>query len=448
LPNPDNYLVCALEGALLKTTLKSERLVQGAKNSLDTFLSSQHDVVRLQTENEERNGNRLIIPVNDDVLEFLQAEKANGRRLLLDSRESKDDIKSILNDGDIFEDYIDLSTVSVSASFDYVGSSNTESQIWQQAEKKYLVGPNNLSNINFDHHFQTPSNTMAATVKAIRAYQWLKNLLVFVPLITSQQFTTPGALIHTVIMFLCFSAVASFGYIINDLLDLQSDRIHQSKKNRPFANGSLSIQFGLTIGAALLVIAAIGCLFLPPVCILVLAVYLVLTVSYSLYLKTKLMMDVVALGALFTLRVIGGAAAIETDLSFYLLSFSIFLFSSLGMVKRYAELHNLRANNLLAAHGRGYRVEDMAMVRIIGISLGYMSVFIMGEYINSPLITEYYSNPILIWLLFPLMSYWLGRLWILANRGEVNEDPLMFAIKDKVSLLVAAISGLILVLAD
>ena len=118
------------------------------------------------------------------------------------------------------------------------------------------------------------------------------------------------------------------------------------------------------------------------------------------------------------------------------------------MVKRYTELYNLRAQNLLTAHGRGYRVEDMAPVRIIGISLGYMSIFIMGEYINSPLISEYYSNPKLIWLLFPLITYWLGRLWILANRGEVNEDPLIFAIKDKVSLLIAAISGLILVLAD
>jgi len=160
------------------------------------------------------------------------------------------------------------------------------------------------------------------------------------------------------------------------------------------------------------------------------------------------MLDVVSLGGLFTLRVMGGAAAIQTEMSFYLLSFSIFIFSSLGMVKRYAELHNLQSRKLLSAHGRGYRVEDMAPVRIIGMSLGFMSVFILGQYINSPLVTRYYSNPETLWLLFPLLVYWLGRLWILANRGEVNEDPLMFAIKDKTSLLVAAVSAVILVLAN
>ena len=118
------------------------------------------------------------------------------------------------------------------------------------------------------------------------------------------------------------------------------------------------------------------------------------------------------------------------------------------MVKRFAELHNLQARNKLAARGRGYRVEDMAPVRIIGISLGYMSIFIMGLYINSPLITQYYSNPKIIWFLFPLLTYWLGRLWILANRGEVNEDPLIFAVKDRTSLLVAAIAAIILLLAN
>lgn len=160
------------------------------------------------------------------------------------------------------------------------------------------------------------------------------------------------------------------------------------------------------------------------------------------------MLDVVCLGGLFTLRVIGGAAAIQSDLSFYLLIFSIFLFSSLGMVKRFAELHNLQIANKLSARGRGYRVEDMAPVRMIGISLGYMSVFIMGLYINSPLITEYYSNPKVIWFLIPLLTYWLGRLWIIANRGEVHEDPLIFALKDSTSLLVAAISAVILVIAN
>jgi 4-hydroxybenzoate polyprenyltransferase len=172
--------------------------------------------------------------------------------------------------------------------------------------------------------------------------------------------------------------------------------------------------------------------------------YLALTLSYSLYLKTKLMLDIVALGGLFTLRVIGGGAAIQTELSFYLLCFSIFIFSSLGLVKRYAELKNLQNRNKQTARGRGYIVEDMLPVLIIGITLGNLSVFVMGLYIDSPLVNQFYNNPKLIWFLMPLLTYWLGRLWIITHRGMMNEDPLIFATKDKTSLLILAIAVVIL----
>jgi 4-hydroxybenzoate polyprenyltransferase len=242
--------------------------------------------------------------------------------------------------------------------------------------------------------------------------------------------------------------VASFGYVVNDLLDLQSDRAHPTKQFRPFASGDLTVRHGIAIGAVLLLLAGLACSVLPASAGLALLCYLALTISYSVYLKTKLMIDVVALGALFTLRVIGGAEAIQTELSFYLMSFSIFLFASLGMVKRYGELLNLQKRNKLAAKGRGYHVDDMAPVRIIGISMGYMSVFILGQYINSPVVTKYYSNPKFIWLLFPLLMFWLGRLWILANRGEVNEDPLVFTVKDRTSQLIFATAAVILLLAN
>jgi len=222
LQSPDRYLICALEGALLKTNLRSERLIQGAKNNLDKVLSSQHDLERLQLENVEKNGNPLSIPLNEKVVAFLQEEKASGRQLLLDTTEPKAQIER------------------------------------QRAGKSYLAGKNVPSGVSFERHFQTPSAGFATTFRAVRAHQWLKNLLVFVPIITSQQFMAPGALINTIIMFLCFSAVASFGYIVNDLLDLQSDRIHQSKKHRPFASGKLSISQGFIIGAVLLVLAAVG----------------------------------------------------------------------------------------------------------------------------------------------------------------------------------------------
>ncbi len=450
MPNPEteNLLVCALEGALLKTSLRSERVIQSTKSTLERLLSSKLDLKRLQLERTEKEATSFSVPVNDDVLKFLADEKKAGRRLALHTSEPLETVNEILSGNNIFDEIItaDGSDNRLPENYDYIGVKSTSQSIWDNAAKCYLVGKAPFQ--GFAGHFKTPGANPKTIIKAIRAYQWLKNLLVFVPVITSQQISDGNALRNTLIMFFCFSAVASFGYIVNDLLDLQSDRAHPTKKHRPFASGALSASQGAVIAAVLMVLAMIGCLFLPPICSWVLLAYFVLTISYSLYLKTKLMIDVVSLGGLFTLRVIGGAAAIQTELSFYLLSFSIFLFSSLAMVKRYAELHNLRAQNRLAARGRGYRVEDMAPVRIIGISLGYMSVFIMGLYINSPLITQYYSNPKMIWLMLPLLIYWLGRLWILANRGEVNEDPLIFAIKDRTSLVVLIVSAAMLIAAN
>lgn len=441
-------LICALDGALLKTDFQSERLLHSAKSKLDHVMSSNIDLQRLELERADTTVSNFNIPINQEVYDFLMREKSSGRQIILDTKESIDTVGEVLSDHNMFDQVADFSAQPFPGKFDYIGGNQTLDETWAQATHKYLVGSLTKTPDGFNRHFQTPAINFKQTIKAIRAYQWLKNLLIFVPIITSQQLSNMTSLKNALIMFVCFSAVASFGYIVNDLLDLQSDRAHRTKRNRPFASGDLSAKQGLLIGICLLLIAAVGCFFLPIASTWALLGYLVLTISYSIYLKTKLMIDVVSLGGLFTLRVIGGAAAIESELSFYLLSFSIFLFSSLGMVKRFAELHNLQAANKLSARGRGYRVEDMAPVRIIGISLGYMSVFIMGLYINSPLITQYYSNPKVIWFLFPLLTYWLGRLWILANRGEVNEDPLIFAVKDRTSLLVAAVSAVILVIAN
>lgn len=442
-------LICALDGALLKTAYRSEQLLHGVKSKLDRLMSSNIDLQRLELERADTTVSNFSIPFNDEVYDFLAHEKSKGRQIILDTKESPETLHEVLAERNLFDQIIDFSTNSLPEKFGYIGGTSTAKNIWSQATDKYRVGPNKSENLQgFNGHFLTQGINLKQSIKAIRAYQWLKNLLVFVPIITSQQLSNTTSLKNSLIMFGCFSAIASFGYIVNDLLDLQSDRAHKTKRNRPFASGDLSAKQGFAIGACLLLIAAIGASFLPLACSWVLLGYLILTISYSIYLKTKLMIDVVSLGGLFTLRVIGGAAAIQSELSFYLLSFSIFLFSSLGMVKRFAELHNLQAANKLSARGRGYRVEDMAPVRIIGISLGYMSVFIMGLYINSPLITQYYSNPKIIWLLFPLLTYWLGRLWIIANRGEVNEDPLIFAVKDRTSLLVAAVSAVILIVAN
>ncbi len=452
-------LVCELDSTLLKTDLRSEIRLQKIKQTLSRLLSSSTDLKNLQLQKNDHDDTSLEPPFNESVFDFLLVRKAAGQPLILCSRDDPASIAAILGERHIFDQIIERTAdEQLPASlgpYDYIGNADSPMKMWQTAEKRYVVEASDKTeklllqnNIAVAKSFKAPDAGIKPIIKSLRTYQWLKNLLVFVPIITSQQLDNTTAIINSIIIFVCFSLVASFGYVVNDLLDLKSDRAHPVKFKRPFASGALTVRHGLIIGVSLLVLAIVGCSFLPLAAGAALGCYLILTVLYSLYLKTKLMIDVVALGGLFTLRVIGGAAAIETELSFYLLSFSIFIFSSLGMVKRFAELHNLQRLQKLTAQGRGYRVEDMAPVRIIGISLGYMSVFIMGQYINSPVVTQYYDNPKIIWFLFPLLTYWLGRLWILANRGEVNEDPLIFAMKDTTSLLVVATAAVILIIAN
>lgn len=444
-----------MDGALLKTDFRSEQIIKKTRSALDGLLSSRRDLDKIELEKSERSTTGSALPIDEQIYQFLLDQKSQGKPLILQCKDSVESVASMLGERNIFDKIVrcgDVSDVEVrSLGYDYLGGTATPIDVWQAANDRYLVAKSPKSSGTLTRHglpvvslFERQGLNFKAIYRSIRAYQWLKNLLVFVPLITSQQFNNSAAVFSSVIMFLCFSMVASFGYIVNDILDLQSDRAHPTKKNRPFASGALSIRQGAIIGIALLLIAILGCLFLPAAAWLALAAYLVLTLAYSIYLKTKLMLDIVALGGLFTLRVIGGGAAIQTELSFYLLCFSIFIFSSLGLVKRYAELKNLQNRNKQTARGRGYLVEDMLPVLIIGITLGNLSVFVMGLYIDSPLVNQFYNNPKLIWFLMPLLTYWLGRLWIITHRGMMNEDPLIFATKDKTSLLILAIAVVIL----
>jgi len=449
-----------MDGGLLKTDFKSERLINKTRTGLDALLTSKLDLVRMRIERTDQTGGSTALPINEQVYDFLVEQKKAGKKLILLCRDSVDSVTEMLGERNIFDQIIhrddtDNIKSQSAGTYDYIGTKGTALTMWEGATNRHVVEKSDettsaltQNDLAIANRFHRPGIDFKAVLKSIRAYQWLKNLLVFVPLITSQQFTNTGALFSSFIMFFCFSMVASFGYIVNDILDLQSDRAHPTKRERPFANGKISIPQGVIIGAILLTLAVIGCSQLPVGARLALAGYFVLTISYSLYLKTKVMIDVVALAGLFTLRVIGGGAAIETELSFYLLCFSIFLFSSLGLVKRFAELHNLQLRNKLTARGRGYRVEDMIPIIIIGITLGNLSVFVMGLYINSPVVAQFYSNTKFIWFLLPLLTYWLGRLWILANRGEMNEDPLIFAIKDRTSVFVLIIAGAILFIAQ
>jgi 4-hydroxybenzoate polyprenyltransferase len=231
------------------------------------------------------------------------------------------------------------------------------------------------------------------------------------------------------------------------MLDLEADRAHPRKSKRPFAAGELPIKAGFVLFPALLVCAAISAAYLPQRFQLVLAAYYLLTVAYSFALKRMLLVDAVALAGLYTLRVIAGAGAVEVPLSFWLLLFSVFLFLSLAFVKRYAELDSLRRQQRLQAVGRGYHVEDLSLLQSLGTSAGYLSVLVLALYINSPDIQALYQRPKAIWTLCVLLLYWISRIWMVAQRGKMHDDPVVYALKDRLSLVLGLIAAVTIAIA-
>jgi 4-hydroxybenzoate polyprenyltransferase len=238
------------------------------------------------------------------------------------------------------------------------------------------------------------------------------------------------------IAFLAFGLTASATYIVNDLLDIESDRRHSRKRFRPFASGDLSAFTGLGVVAIFLLLAACGARLLPPAFSAWVLLYLVSTLAYSFYLKRVALVDVLVLSGLYTLRLQAGSAATQTPISHWLAGFSIFLFLSLAIVKRFAELQNLGAGGAAPWNGRGYLVADIEQIRSFGTASAYAAVVIFAIYISGRDVTMLYRQPRLLWLIVPFMILWLSRVWLLASRGELNEDPVIFAITDKMSLLI------------
>ncbi|AWH23400.1 UbiA family prenyltransferase [Stenotrophomonas sp. ZAC14D2_NAIMI4_6] len=337
--------------------------------------------------------------------------------------------------------------------FDYMGNGRVDLKVWAHAGGAIVVNNGNgLARDAARHtevlaHLPAQNGGLMTWIKALRIYQWLKNLLVLVPLLTAHRFLDPAAIADAGVAFLAFGLCASGVYLLNDLLDLTPDRMHPRKRKRPFAAGRLPLLHGLLL-APLMTLAGFA---LALVCsaefALVLVCYYVMTLSYSLKLKRIVMIDVVLLAALYTVRIIGGAVAIGSELSFWLLAFSMFVFLSLAMLKRYTELASALANGKEMAIGRGYSVADLPLVQSLGAAAGYIGVLVFALYINSPESLELYRNPKLLWLLCPILLYWISRMWIVSHRGDMHDDPIVFAAMDRGSQVVIGLCVLIVLLA-
>jgi 4-hydroxybenzoate polyprenyltransferase len=271
-------------------------------------------------------------------------------------------------------------------------------------------------------------------------------VLVFVPMLAAHRLDVPTA-IGASLAFMAFSLCASAVYILNDMLDLDADRAHARKSRRPFASGDLSINAGVWLVPTLLMAAALISALLPLPFILALGAYFLLTLAYSLRLKRIPLIDTSTLAALYTVRIIAGGLAITVPVSFWLLLFSIFIFMSLAFVKRYAEFDSLQRAQKSTAAGRSYHVQDLPLLESLGTASGYMSVVVLALYINSPAAAPLYRHPGYIWVLCVLLTYWIGRIWMKTHRGKMNEDPVLFALRDRVSLGIALIAAAVVALA-
>ncbi|URX63029.1 UbiA family prenyltransferase [Luteibacter anthropi] len=334
--------------------------------------------------------------------------------------------------------------------FDYVGNAAVDLAVWKHSreavvvEKGHALSKAAAKVTTVQRRFDVPGGGARTWGKALRLHQWVKNVLVFLPVLAAHRVLDFPAVMNSLLAFVCFGLCASSVYITNDLLDLPSDRQHHRKRSRPFAAGTLPVSSGLFASVLLLVLGFGLSLFASPLFTAVLLGYYVLTTAYSFKLKRLMMLDVVVLATLYTTRILAGTAAIEARPSFWLLAFSMFFFLSLAMIKRYVELLSLQSSGKVKASGRGYDVDDIPLVQSLGGSSGYLAVLVLALYIDSTASMKLYAHPHVLWALCPLLLYWISRIWAVAHRGTMHDDPVVFAVLDRTSQVTGLIAAAII----
>ena len=325
-----------------------------------------------------------------------------------------------------------------SRGFAYMGDAKADLPVWKRATKAITVNAPTALRQEAERvcknveHLVTDTKSIKPYIKAVRPHQWLKNSLVFLPMLAAHQLDGATFLL-SLLAFICFSVVASSVYVLNDLLDLAADRAHPRKKNRPFASGSIPIAHGTWMAAGLLLLGAALAVSISVDFLLAMATYYLLTTAYSLHLKRRIVIDICVLAGLYTARIIAGGVATGIPLSVWLLAFSVFFFLSLAAVKRQAELIDSAERGNLKANGRGYHVDDLPIISMIAIGAGYVSVLVMTLYVNSPAVVQLYAHPEALWGVCGVLLYWITRTVMVAHRGHMHDDPVVYAAKDRIS---------------
>lgn len=394
-----------------------------------------------------------ILPYDDEVLAYIRAHRKNGGQVALVTASNQQLAERVANHLDLFDEVYGSNGVTNLKGrqkadflvetfgrngFTYIGDASADLAVWRVSRK--TVTANAPASLRQKaealgkpvEHISTPNTSMGPYFKAIRAHQWLKNLLIFLPILAAHQFDSE-TLLRSILAFIAFSLVASCVYIFNDFLDLSADRAHPRKRFRPFASGVVPIGHGSALALVLLAAGVFVAALLGWAFLVTLGAYFILTTTYSLALKRRIVIDICVLAGLYTMRIIAGGVATNTALSVWLLAFSIFFFLSLAAVKRQAELVDMVERGTLKATGRGYHVEDLPIMSMIGLASGYISVLVMALYVNSPAVQLLYTYPHALWGICCVLLYWLTRLVLITHRGAMHDDPVVFAARDQVS---------------
>ncbi|MGG7566965.1 UbiA family prenyltransferase [Rhodovulum sp. DZ06] len=462
-------LIVDLDHSLIKSDLLHEALFEGLAHApgetlraasrlgdgIAAFKSAMTELCRVPPED---------LPYNQEVLDYIKAHRAAGGKAALVSGSDQRMVRKIADYLGLFDEAFGstadrnltgarkagfLKERYGEGAFDYVGDSKKDLKVWAVSRGAVTVGASEEFKAAAQAaapsvpavHLSPPPGArewVSAVMSAVRPHQWMKNMLVFLPVLAAQQ-TRWEVWFDAIMAFVVFSLTASSVYLLNDLLDLTADRAHPRKRFRAMASGRLRVLHGALLAPGLLLTAVVLALcFLPLQFLGVMAFYYVATLAYSFSLKRKLVIDICTLAGLYSLRVLAGSEAMGLYISPWTLAFTSFLFLSLAAIKRQAELVDGLRRGKDRASGRAYEVDDLPIVAMMAVASGYVSVLVLALYASSPEVQMLYTSPLMLWAACPVLLYWISRMAMLAHRGWMTDDPLVFAMRDPISLFSAS----------
>ena len=468
-PGPDGRdsipLVVDLDGTLIRTDLLLEGILRTLVHGPGKLLGIIRALFKGKAAFKAKVARSADmdfahLPFVEEFHEFLKKEKANNRSIYLASAGDRACVERFAQHVNLFDGVFAsdgktnlsgkrkakaLCEAFGEKGFDYAGNARCDLDVWAKARRKIAVNcslslakevKRRYSDVI---HLAPAGLDLRQYFRAVRVYQWPKNSLLFLPMLTAHVWNLAN-LKQLVLAFFSFSLFASSVYVANDLVDLSSDRQHVTKKKRPFASGEISISHGLALIPLLMLTGIVLGLFVSWPFVGILAAYFVLTSAYSLYLKRKVLVDVFMLSGLYLIRVIAGAAVVQVPISSWFIAFTMFLFLSLALIKRQGELKKYLDQGISLPSGRGYRLEDLPLIQTLGAMAGYSSVIVLSLYLNSDTVAVLYNRPKWLWLICILLLYWISRMLLIASRGNMPDDPVVFTLKDRISLMILVLT--------